>query len=173
VSASKGIWAKFFKLISLAFLLWGGANGLGAFYGGDQLFHPLERVINANKPQIQLPFQTITSAKEMEQALNEAKRLKKPVLVEYYADWCTYCIVMEKTTYRDETVASALSGWVLLKIDVTVPNDSTKSARELFGIIAPPATLFVDAEGVEQSSLRRYGVIRPKEFVELVSKVSL
>jgi len=171
VSGSKGGWAKFFKLISFAFLLWGGANGLGAFYGGDQLFHPLERVINANKPQIQLPFQMITSAKEMEQALNEAKRLKKPVLVEYYADWCTYCIVMEKTTYRDESVAQALVSWKLLKVDVTVPNANTQSTRTMFGIIAPPATLFVDEAGIERTELRRYGVIKPKEFISLTKQV--
>jgi len=151
----QGLKLKALKAIALVSLFWASASGLGAFYGGDQLFNPLERVINAGKPQIQLPFETIRSETELVQALEEAKQLNKAVIIDYYADWCTYCVVMENTTYRDEQVARALDGWRLLKIDVTTPNKETQSAKNYFKIIAPPATLFVDASGVEQSNLRR------------------
>ncbi len=160
---------RIMKALSIAALLWGGASGLGAFYGGDELLRPLERVVNAGKPQIELPFQTVTSAAQLNQALSEAKAAKQPVLIDYYADWCTYCVIMEKTTYRSVAVEKALQGWRLLKVDVTVPNDNTQSAKQLFKIIAPPATLFINSEGVELAELRRFGLIKTKAFIDMIS----
>ena len=157
--------------IAVAAFVWGGASGLGAFYGGDQLWRPLDRVINANKPQIQLPFQTVSSGAELERALAQAKQQNQTVLVDYYADWCTYCVVMEKTTYRDVGVEAALKNWVLLKIDVTAPNDETQSAKGVFNIIAPPATLFIDSEGAEVTKLRRFGFIKSKELISMIEQV--
>ena len=161
------------KTLSIAALLWGGASGLGAFYGGDEFLRPLERVVNAGKPQIELPFQTVTSAEELKQALAESKAAKQAVLIDYYADWCTYCVIMEKTTYRSVAVEEALKGWRLLKVDVTVPNDETQSAKQVFKIIAPPATLFINPEGVEIEELRRFGFIKAKELIGMVESAQL
>lgn len=159
---------RLMKGLSIAALLWGGASGLGAFYGGDQLLNPLDRVVNAGKPQIQLPFQTVTSAEEMNKALASAKLKNQAVLVDYYADWCTYCVIMEKTTYRDVDVEAALKNWVLLKVDVTVPNELTQSAKNTFKIIAPPATLFIDSNGNEVVDLRTFGFIKSKELISMI-----
>ncbi len=159
------------KIVSLAALLWGTASGLGAFYGGDQLWRPLDRVVNANKPQIELPFVTITSAQELESLLITAKQQNQAVLVDYYADWCTYCVVMEKTTYRDPDVEQGLKNWLLVKIDVTAPNEQTQSAKNAFKIIAPPATLFIDKQGNEIRSLRRFGYIKSKDLITMLAKV--
>ena len=162
---------KFLKAVALIVLVWGGASGLGAFYGGDQLWRPLDRVVNAGKPQIELPFVTINSAEELERILIAAKQQNQAVLVDYYADWCTYCVVMEKTTYRDPEVETALQNWVLLKIDVTVPNDKTQSAKNAFNIIAPPATLFIDRDGNEARQLRRFGYIKSSELITMIKQV--
>ena len=159
------------KIISIVALLWGGASGLGAFYGGDQLWRPLDRVVNANKPQIQLPFVTVTSASELEGLLISAKEQKQAVLVDYYADWCTYCVVMEKTTYRDPEVEQALKRWILVKVDVTVPNEQTQSAKNAFKVIAPPATLFIDTKGNEMRNLRRFGYIKSNELISMLAEV--
>ena len=159
------------QVVAAIALLWGGASGLGAFYGGDQLWRPLERVVNAGKPQIQLPFQTVSSGVELERALASARQQNQAVLVDYYADWCTYCVVMEKTTYRDTNVETALKDWVLLKVDVTKPNEETLSAKDVFKIIAPPATLFIDKEGYEVTKLRRFGFIKSKELIAMLEQV--
>ncbi len=159
------------KVLSVAALSWGMASGLGAFYGGDQLLRPLERVVNASKPQIQLPFQTVTSSQELNQAMLSARDQNKPVLVDYYADWCTYCVIMEKTTYRDVEVEAALKNWVLLKVDVTVPNEMTQSAKSRFKIIAPPATLFINKSGDEVVDLRTFGFIKSKSLISMLEKV--
>ena len=162
---------KTLLVVAAVALRWGGASGLGAFYGGDQLWRPLERVVNAGKPQIQLPFQTVSSGVELERALASARQQNQAVLVDYYADWCTYCVVMEKTTYRDINVETALKDWVLLKVDVTKPNEETLSAKGVFKIIAPPATLFIDKEGYEVTKLRRFGFIKSKELIAMLEQV--
>ena len=168
---SNGSIVKTLQVVSLVALIWGGASGLGAFYGGDQLLKPLDRVVNADKPQIKLPFVTITSAQELEQLLISAKQQNQAVLVDYYADWCTYCVVMEKTTYRDPEVEQALKNWILVKVDVTKPNEQTQSAKNAFKIIAPPATLFIDKTGNEVRSLRRFGFIKSTELISMLAKV--
>lgn len=162
---------RLMKGLSITALLWGVASGLGAFYGGDELLRPLERVVNAGKPHIELPFQKVTSAQELNQVLTTAKAEKKAVLIDYYADWCTYCVIMEKTTYRDAEVEAALKGWLLLKVDVTVPNEMTRSAKSRFKIIAPPATLFINKAGYEVSDLRTFGLIKPRKLISMLKGV--
>ena len=58
-----------------------------------------------------------------------------------------------------------------MKIDVTAPNEQTQSAKNAFKIIAPPATLFIDKQGNEIRSLRRFGYIKSKDLITMLAKV--
>jgi len=68
-----------------------------------------------------------------------AKREGKPVILDFYATWCTDCVRMEKTTFADPRVRAALKNYVLLQADVTDNNDASIAIKQKFGVFGPPA----------------------------------
>jgi thiol:disulfide interchange protein DsbD len=109
----------------------------------------------------------------LEQRLSAARAAARPVLIDYYADWCTDCLRMERTTFSDPAVRRALAErFVLLQLDVTDAfSPETRALKQRFGIYGPPATLFLAADGQEQRELRFYGFRSASELLQLLGKV--
>jgi len=109
----------------------------------------------------------------VETRLAEAKAAGKPAILDYYADWCTDCLRMEKATFADARVRADLEGrFVRLQVDVTNPADpEVKAIKGRFGVYGPPALLFFGPSGVEQRALRTYGFRAAEEFLALLRKV--
>jgi thiol:disulfide interchange protein DsbD len=157
------------RVISMLVLGWGFLSLLGSFYGGTQVLNPLDSVLNSRVEKI--PFKVVKTVEGLDQLLKESKDGGKPVLVDYYADWCTECIRMEHTTYRDALVTEALREWTLIKVDVTKVSDETQAVKDFFGVFGPPATLFISAAGEEMKKLNRYGLIGVDEMLKLTQEV--
>ena len=96
--------------------------------------------------------------------LATARAAGQPVMLDFYADWCTYCKQMERQTFSDPTVAGLMSEMVLLQADVTRQDDADKALQDHVGIPAPPAMIFWGADGVERRHLRLLGFMGPEEF---------
>ena len=86
-------------------------------------------------------------------------------MLDFYADWCTYCIKMEDYTFSDTRVQEALASVTLLQADVTA-NDATDMALlNHFGLFAPPAILFFGTDGAEVSNYRLVGYMDADDFL--------
>jgi thiol:disulfide interchange protein DsbD len=86
-------------------------------------------------------------------------------MLDFYADWCTYCIKMEEYTFSDPGVQQALSGVTLLQADVTA-NDATDLALlNHFNLLAPPAILFFGPDGMERHNYRLVGFMGAEDFL--------
>jgi thioredoxin:protein disulfide reductase len=73
------------------------------------------------------------------EGLATASREQKPVLIDLWATWCKNCLTMDKTTFEDETVVSALSGYVKIKVQAEDPEDSnTKAIMQRFRAVGLP-----------------------------------
>lgn len=98
-----------------------------------------------------------------------AKAANKPVLIDFYADWCIPCHELDERTYTDAKVIEALSGFTRLKVDMTNADspESEKIAEE-YGIIGVPTLLFIGTDGKEVESARITGYISPEEFLQLL-----
>ncbi len=103
--------------------------------------------------------------------LEEARQAQKPVIIDFYATWCTDCVRMEKTTFADPRVRAALKNYVLLQADVTDNNDASIAIKQKFGVFGPPALLLFSADGNEKTDLRFYGYRNAEEFLVLLGKV--
>jgi thiol:disulfide interchange protein DsbD len=161
-------WRTLWKGLAILLLIQGSLVAVGAAAGGNSVLQPLKGVFSGSENN-KLAFRSINSPNDLAQALNEAKG--KAVMLDFYADWCVSCKEMEKYTFTDPAVQTALKDFVLLKADVTA---TTKEHRELlkqFGLYGPPATIFFDATGQERKNLRLAGFVRAAPFAEHVAQL--
>ncbi|WP_432719300.1 protein-disulfide reductase DsbD [Jeongeupia wiesaeckerbachi] len=90
-------------------------------------------------------FEPVTSVAELQDKVAAARG--KPVIVDFYADWCVSCIEFERETLPDPRVKAALDRFVRLRADVTGNTVADAALLKHFGLYGPPALLFYDAEG--------------------------
>ncbi len=162
------------KAFSTMLLIWGALALIGAFNGGKDFTRPLASVSfgssgNAAATE-KMPFNVITTLAEAQNLLATAKADSKPVLVDFYADWCIDCKRMDRTTFMSTNVHQALSDWVLIKADVTDTNDNSEALKRYFDVFGPPATLFIKADGSEHQNLRQYGYMQESDFLALLNQ---
>lgn len=113
-----------------------------------------------------LPFKYVHTVSELDQALAHAKKQGKPVMLDFYADWCTSCISLEHTVFSDPKIAEVLTQVVLLKADVTEYNGDTKAMMNQWKVYGPPALIFFDSHGNSMSQLRVDGLVSIHDFSE-------
>jgi thiol:disulfide interchange protein DsbD len=152
---------KLWKGLSLIMLVYGFLLLIGAGMGNTNPFQPLvvQRAIPVvNTPQTE-PFKIITSLEELQEAIDSAKAQDKPIVLDFYADWCLSCKEMDNTTFEDPRVQVLLSRFVVLRADVTSNDDANKALEHQFNVIAPPTILFFDQNGQELNKDRIVGAV--------------
>jgi len=126
---------------------------VGGAAGGHDPLRPLAPLtgISAGRPAgseaAGLNFQDVKSVAGLKMALADAARQGQPVMVDFYADWCTSCLEMEHTTLRDPGVRSVLGHFRLLKVDLTEDTPDGRALMKHYGLYGPPAYIFYDARG--------------------------
>ncbi|MDW8105291.1 MAG: protein-disulfide reductase DsbD [Armatimonadota bacterium] len=101
-----------------------------------------------------------------EQALQQAMVENKPVIIDFYADWCLPCKELEAKTFSDPRVAQKFEGVVALKADLTRDEDpAVQELRKRFQIAGVPTIVFLDGAGREQKALRLVQFEPPDAFL--------
>ncbi|MFC3550311.1 protein-disulfide reductase DsbD [Lysobacter cavernae] len=145
--------------------LLGTAQLVGAMAGSRDPLQPLAGLRSAGTQTRELPFRKIKSLADLDREVAAARTAGKPLLLDFYADWCVACKEMEKYTFPEASVQRALTGFVLLKADVTANDDTDQALMQRLGIIGPPATLYY-IDGSERRELRLFGFEAADKFVE-------
>lgn len=117
-----------------------------------------------------LNFETIKTVDELQQRVAAAAAAGKPVMLDFYADWCASCKEMERYTFTDASVQAALSNAVLLRADVTRNDAADQALLKHFGIFGPPTIAFYDPAGQEQQRFRVVGYMKAPEFASVLQQ---
>ncbi|BBP46667.1 thiol:disulfide interchange protein DsbD [Thiosulfatimonas sediminis] len=168
-TADKSGWFKLYKGLGLMMFLYGAILLIGMLAGSKDTLQPLKVFQNSNAGgQLQsdkLPFEKIKSSADLDAILAQGK----PVMLDFYADWCVSCKEMEQFTFSDQKVQRALEGVTLLKADVTANDDLDKALMKRFGIIGPPAILFFE-NGQEHKAQRVVGFKNADDFSQTIQR---
>lgn len=138
------------KAVGLVLLLVGIAQLIGLLAGVRDPLQPLKPFAGggvAQAAEVRLSFKPVNSVAELDAAI--AAAAGKPVMLDFYADWCVSCKEMERFTFSDARVQAKLAGVVLLKADVTSNTDEQKALLKRFGLFGPPGTIFFGKGGKE------------------------
>ncbi|HEX2542170.1 MAG TPA: protein-disulfide reductase DsbD [Caldimonas sp.] len=143
---------------------------VGAAAGGSDPLQPLARLGIGGKELDMPQFTRVRNVGELDVAVRSAGR---PVMLDFYADWCVSCKEMERYTLTDAKVQKKLAGALLLKADVTANNDDDRELLKRFRLFGPPGTIFFDATGQEIVPARFVGFQNADRFLETLAKAGL
>jgi thiol:disulfide interchange protein DsbD len=152
--------------VGIVALVTGVAFIVGAFSGGRDVLRPLAEISRTPPAAAPLPWTRVASLSELEGKLKAPGR---PVMLDFYADWCVSCKEMEAFTFSDPKVRSQLDQMLLLQVDVTANNDADKALLKRFSLFGPPGIVFFDAQGREIKGLRVIGYQGPDRFLKTLN----
>ena len=166
------------KTVSVVAMVYGLLQLVGAAAGGTDPLRPLAGLgrgsgtggVDAAVASDAVNFKYVRSVAELDLALSSADR---PVMLDFYADWCVSCKEMERYTFTDPAVRQRLSKALLLKADVTANNQADRELLKRFKLFGPPGTIFFDAGGQERTGVRVIGFQNAERFLSSLSAAGL
>ncbi len=161
------------QLCGLLLLSYALASWVGAFSGQSDPFQPLGNgsasLANGGAAHpAASSWQTITTAAQLDSALAAAKAAGRPLVLDWYADWCISCKVIEAKVLTDPSVVAALAPYDRIRFDMTDSNAEQRAILDRYKLFGPPAFLFFDAQGQETVTSRIVGEIDAKSFLAKV-----
>ncbi len=163
------------QALGVVALILGAMQIVGAASGGSDPLQPLSHWTRGNaagglRADAGPHFQLVRDVAELDRLLQAPGR---PVMLDFYADWCVSCKEMERFTFSDPVVADKMSRALLLKADVTANNNDDRVLLKRFGLFGPPGTIFFDAQGREIGSVRVIGFQDAERFATTLAGAGL
>lgn len=149
---------------------------VGAASGGSSVLTPLANLslqpaTIATSPTLTTPtassgqFTEVKGA-DLDSVLAAARNSKQPVLVDFFADWCTACKELDKTTLSDPTVLAAMQGLRLLRVNITDINAENRQLMQQYQILGLPCLVFFDSSGAEITAARVLGYMNSAQWLD-------
>ena len=166
-AASAGPWRLMLRALGLLAAAWALLLLVGLATGSRDPLSPLKGIAQANGAAqtsvAKVNFEKVRSLTELESKVAAAG---KPVMLDFYADWCISCHEMEKFTFTDSRVASAMDTMLVLQADVTGNNAQDRELLKRFRLFGPPGIIFFDRNGQEMTDNRVVGFQKADRFLE-------
>ena len=160
------------RAVALLLSLWALVLVVGLASGGRSVIAPLKHLNmggGSGAVAVESPtFMPVASVQELDALLAQTDR---PVMLDFYADWCVSCIEMENFTFTDPTVARQMSAMLLVQADVTANTPQHRELLQRFKLFGPPGIIFFDANGKEITQQRVVGFQSADRFSKVLEAV--
>lgn len=113
-------------------------------------------------------FSVVHSVTGLQLKIAEAKASNMPLLVDFYADWCTSCVVMDKEVFANNKVQKSIEPFMLVRVDLSNNTSDDQQLLQLYNVVAPPTVLFFNTAGKEVESKRIVGELSAGDFLKRV-----
>jgi len=178
--AAKAGWERTRKGLGLIFFAYGLALLAGAIAGANNPLAPLDPFIakttysgqpgdSASNDNSHAGFTRVETPADIKAMLVQAQQEGRPVMLDFYADWCISCKVMERNVFSDGAVINSLKPFTLLQIDMTDNTPAQQAMLDELGLFGPPAILFFDRSGSEMAPKRVLGEMNRSQFLDHVN----
>lgn len=151
------------------------------FYGAMQAYQlafPTQNIVstqstaNTKSEEHENTFKMVKNVAELEQAVIDANKAGKTVMVDLYADWCIACKEFEHYTFSAPIVKEALKNTVMIQVDLTdTGSDESVELMGKFEVFGLPSILFFNKQGEELTHNRVTGFMNAEDFSALLNKI--
>jgi thiol:disulfide interchange protein DsbD len=171
-------WKRMWKGVGVLLVLAGTVQVVGVATGGRDVLQPLQQLAVRNAGASALAsasaqegqtWRKIKSVAELDAAI--ATSGGRPVMLDFYADWCVSCVELERFTFSDGRVAGRMQQFLLLKADVTKNTEDDKAMLKRFNLFGPPGIVFFGAQGRELRDSRVIGFQNAATFLATLDRV--
>ncbi|QOR40715.1 protein-disulfide reductase DsbD [Billgrantia diversa] len=153
--------------------LWSALILIGAAGGADDPWRPLDvyspigdGTAVASEASEPLEFDEVADLASLEERVAMASNVGQMTLVEFTADWCVSCEVIEQEVFGDSTVQTELQDVQRLRVDVTAYDAEDKAIMQNFGVVGPPTLMWFGQDGQERRGERIIGELDAETFLE-------
>ena len=167
-------WFKLWKGLGIVFIVYGVIVMLGGVTGARNFNDPMHGSSLTSGSGVEkkhLVFKRIKTEQDLQREVAAAKAAGKYVMLDFYADWCTYCKQFEDYVFSNKNVQTLLKDFVLLQADVTANDAADQALNKYTQVQAPPAILFFAKDGKEIRNYRIVGNMDAETFIKHVTKV--
>jgi len=107
-----------------------------------------------------------------EQLLEETRNARKPIIIDFSADWCAPCREMDEVTFRDaDVVKEAEKSFIMVKVDLTRNDAGHERLVARYGVRGVPTVIFLDGQGRERPDLRLVDFVLPNQLLVRMARV--
>lgn len=159
------------RAIGLLLAAWAVILLIGLAAGGRDSLQPLATLGSSETAQKVVPSPTFTLVNDNQELDALLASTSKPVLLDFYADWCVSCLEMERFTFSDATVANLMGQFTLVQADVTKNTEAHRELLKRFQLFGPPGILFFDRDGVLMPEPRVIGFQNASQFGQTLQRV--
>lgn len=167
------------KTFGLILALWAALLIVSVAAGGRDVLQPLKPFTAASAPATgagasamspvgDLTFVAAESSADLDHILANTDR---PVMLDFYADWCVSCIEMERFTFSDPAVAQRMAQFTLIQADVTRNQPQHRELLKRFQLFGPPGIIFFDSSGQVIADARVVGFQNADAFAGVLDQV--
>ncbi len=169
-----GILPQFATASAAIIGLWSALILIGAAGGAKDPWRPLSvyvpsGVATASKDARgsgPVAFDDVKDLATLERRVQATANSGQMTLVEFTADWCISCKVIEREVFSDPAVKDALQDVQRLSIDVTDDDAEDQAIMRHFGVVGPPTLMWFGPNGQEQRSARIIGELDAEAFLD-------